>query len=89
MAKHLKFVARTVMVQEGNMEGGYRTLDRILTNNGLTEVIKPRWYYQKPCHRRCCQQKSYETSWRTYNVEMAEKINFLMRKNRADSWLGC
>ncbi|KAL0591024.1 28S ribosomal protein S21, mitochondrial [Plecturocebus cupreus] len=28
MAKHLKFIARTVMVQEGNVESAYRTLNR-------------------------------------------------------------
>ncbi|XP_015342905.1 28S ribosomal protein S21, mitochondrial-like [Marmota marmota marmota] len=53
MAKHLKFIARTVMVHEGNVEGAYRTLNR------------------------------------SNNMEMARKINFLMRKNRADPWQGC
>ncbi|KAK7825573.1 hypothetical protein U0070_016213 [Myodes glareolus] len=87
MAKHLKFIARTVMVQDGNVEGAYRTLNRILTTDGLTEVIKRRRFYEKPCRR--CQQESYETCRRIYNMEMARKINFLMRKNRADPWLGC
>uniref|UniRef100_A0A2K6EKW2 Mitochondrial ribosomal protein S21 n=1 Tax=Propithecus coquereli TaxID=379532 RepID=A0A2K6EKW2_PROCO len=82
MANHLKFIARTVMVQEGNVEGAYRTLNRILTMDGLIEDIK-RWrYYEKPCRR-------YETCHRIYNMEMARKINFLMRKNWADPWQGC
>uniref|UniRef100_A0ABI7ZE69 Mitochondrial ribosomal protein S21 n=1 Tax=Felis catus TaxID=9685 RepID=A0ABI7ZE69_FELCA len=59
MAKHLKFIARTVMVQEGNVEGAYRTLNRILTMDGLIEDIKRRRYYEKPCRRR--QRESYET----------------------------
>ncbi|XP_344707.1 small ribosomal subunit protein bS21m [Rattus norvegicus] len=100
MAKHLKFIARTVMVQEGNVEGAYRTLNRILTTDGLIDVIKRRRYYEKPyvikrrryyekpCRRRR-QRESYETCQRIYNMEMARKINFLMRKNRADPWLGC
>lgn len=87
MAKHLKFIARTVMVQEGNVEGAYRTLNRILTMDGLIEDIKRRRYYEKPCRRR--QRESYETCRRIYNMEMARKINFLMRKNRADPWQGC
>ncbi|EAX06545.1 hCG1790232 [Homo sapiens] len=58
MAKHLKFIARTVMVQEGNMEGAYRTLSRILTTDRLIEGIKPQRYCEKPCHRR--QRESYE-----------------------------
>ncbi|XP_057645272.1 28S ribosomal protein S21, mitochondrial-like [Chionomys nivalis] len=87
MAKHLKFIARTVMVQEGNVEGAFRTLNRILATDGLTEVIKRRRFYEKPCRRR--QRESYETCRRIYNMEMARKINFLMRKKRADPWLGC
>lgn len=64
MAKHLKFIARTVMVQEGNVEGAYRTLNRILTTDGLTEVISRRRYYEKPCRRR--QRESYETCRRSF-----------------------
>uniref|UniRef100_A0A8D2F0J1 Uncharacterized protein n=1 Tax=Theropithecus gelada TaxID=9565 RepID=A0A8D2F0J1_THEGE len=52
MAKHLKFIARTVMVWERNMEGAYRTLSRILTMDRLIEGTKPRQYYEKPCRRQ-------------------------------------
>ncbi|XP_051848716.1 28S ribosomal protein S21, mitochondrial [Antechinus flavipes] len=87
MANHLKFIARTVMVQEGNVDGAYRTLNRILTVDGLIDDIKRRRYYEKPCRQR--QRESYETCRRIYNMEMARKINFLMRKNRLDPWQGC
>ncbi|XP_006863803.1 PREDICTED: 28S ribosomal protein S21, mitochondrial-like [Chrysochloris asiatica] len=88
MAKHLKFITRTVMVQEGNVEGAYRTLNRILTMDGLIDGIKRRRFYEKPCRKQ--QWKSYETCRRIYNMEMAcKKINFLMRKNQADPWQGC
>uniref|UniRef100_A0A2K5H812 Mitochondrial ribosomal protein S21 n=1 Tax=Colobus angolensis palliatus TaxID=336983 RepID=A0A2K5H812_COLAP len=73
MAKYLKVIARTVMAQEGNVESAYRTLNRILTMEGLVEDIRHRRYYEKPCH---C-------------MEMARKINFLMRKTQADLWQGC
>ncbi|CAO2604367.1 28S ribosomal protein S21, mitochondrial [Lemmus lemmus] len=86
MAKHLKFIVRTVMVQEENVEGAYRTLNRILTTDGLIEVIKQGRFYEKPCYH---QRESYETCLRNYNMEMAQKINFLMRKNLADPWLVC
>uniref|UniRef100_A0A8C2LME2 28S ribosomal protein S21, mitochondrial n=1 Tax=Cricetulus griseus TaxID=10029 RepID=A0A8C2LME2_CRIGR len=90
MAKHLK----AVMVPEGNVQGAYRTLrrncilhyDQILTTDRLTEVIQRRRCYEKPCRRR--QRESYETCQRICNMEMARKINFLMRKNRADPWQG-
>uniref|UniRef100_A0A8C8WT14 Mitochondrial ribosomal protein S21 n=1 Tax=Panthera leo TaxID=9689 RepID=A0A8C8WT14_PANLE len=76
MAKHLKFIARTVMIQEGNVEGAYRTLNGILTMDGLIEDIKRRRYYEKPCRRR--QRGSYEICWRIHNMEMARSSNFLM-----------
>ncbi|KAG3292381.1 MRPS21 [Ictidomys tridecemlineatus] len=86
MAKHLKFIARTGMVHEGNVEGAYRTLNRILSMVGLIEDMKPQRYYEKPCRKR--QRESYETCRRIYNMEMARTINFLM-KNRADPWQRC
>ncbi|XP_064235333.1 small ribosomal subunit protein bS21m-like [Aotus nancymaae] len=79
MAKYLKFLARTVMVQEGNMESAYRTLNRNLTMDGFIEDIKHRRYYEKPCLLQ--QRESYERCRRIYNMEVAHKINFLMQKN--------
>ncbi|XP_006869254.1 PREDICTED: 28S ribosomal protein S21, mitochondrial-like [Chrysochloris asiatica] len=87
MSKHLKFIARTVMVQEGNVEGAHRTLKRMLTMDGLIDDTKRRWYHEKPCHK--WQGESCETCRRIDNMEMAQKINILMCKNRADSWQGC
>ncbi|XP_061462451.1 small ribosomal subunit protein bS21m isoform X2 [Rhineura floridana] len=87
MAHHMKFVARTVMVPNGNVDAAYRVLNRILTMDGIIDEAKRRRYYEKPCRRR--QREAYETCRRIYNAEMARKINFLSRKNRADPWLGC
>ncbi|XP_006005407.1 28S ribosomal protein S21, mitochondrial [Latimeria chalumnae] len=87
MAQHARFVARTVMVAGGNVEAAYRTLSRILTVDGIIEEAKRRRYYEKPCCRR--RRENYEYCRRIYNTEMARKINFLMRKNRQDPWLGC
>ncbi|XP_043934950.1 28S ribosomal protein S21, mitochondrial [Protopterus annectens] len=87
MANHLKFVARTVMVHNGNVDSAYRTLNRILTLDGIIDDAKRRRYYEKPCRQR--QREKYESCRRIYNSEMARKITFLMRKNRSDPWLGC
>ncbi|XP_006871032.1 PREDICTED: 28S ribosomal protein S21, mitochondrial-like [Chrysochloris asiatica] len=90
MEKHVKFIARTVLVQEGNVlnvKGAYRTLNRILTMDGLIDKIKGRRCYEKPCHKR--HRESHETCRRIYNMEMACKIHFLMQKNQRDQWQGC
>ncbi|XP_075381187.1 small ribosomal subunit protein bS21m [Mycteria americana] len=87
MANHLRFVGRTVMVQNGNVEAAYGALNRILSHDGLVEAVRRRRYYEKPCRRR--QRLAYEACRRVYNAEMGRKIGFLARSNRQDPWLGC
>ncbi|XP_078062411.1 small ribosomal subunit protein bS21m [Mustelus asterias] len=87
MAAHARFVARTVMVQGGDVEAAYRSLTRILTTDGIIDEAKRRRYYEKPCRKRI--RENYENCRRIYNMEMARKLAFLMRKNRQDPWLGC
>ncbi|XP_069074317.1 small ribosomal subunit protein bS21m [Pleurodeles waltl] len=86
MANHLKFIARTVMVQNGNVDAAYRTLNRVLTVDGIIDDAKRRRYYEKPCIKR--RRENYENCRRIYNMEMARKVAFLMQKNRPDPWLG-
>ncbi|NWS64643.1 RT21 protein, partial [Chunga burmeisteri] len=87
MANHLRFVGRTVMVQNGNVDAAYSALNRILTQDRLVEVVRRGRYYEKPCRRR--QRLAYEACRRVYNTEMGRKISFLARGNRQDPWLGC
>ncbi|KAM7080309.1 small ribosomal subunit protein bS21m [Ciconia boyciana] len=87
MANHLRFVGRTVMVQNGNVEAAYGALNRILSHDGLVEAVRRRRYYEKPCRRR--QRLAYEACRRVYNAEMGRKIGFLARSSRQDPWLGC
>ncbi|GCC17345.1 hypothetical protein chiPu_0020536 [Chiloscyllium punctatum] len=63
------------------------SLPRILTTDGIIDEAKRRRYYEKPCRKRI--RENYETCRRIYNMEMARKLTFLMRKNRQDPWLGC
>ncbi|XP_078238298.1 small ribosomal subunit protein bS21m isoform X1 [Pogona vitticeps] len=87
MSRHLRFIARTVMVPNGNVDAAYRVLHRILTTDGIIDEAKRRRYYEKPCRKRY--REAYETCRRIYNDEMNRKINFLIRKKRPDPWLGC
>ncbi|XP_028820180.1 small ribosomal subunit protein bS21m [Denticeps clupeoides] len=87
MANHLRFLARTVMVQEGNIDTAYKALNRVLSVDGIIETVKRRRYYEKPCRRR--QRENYENCKRIYHTEMARKIAFISKSNRQDPWLGC
>ncbi|XP_032437738.1 small ribosomal subunit protein bS21m [Xiphophorus hellerii] len=87
MARHLRFIARTVMVQDGNVDTAYKTLNRILTQDGIIDAVKRKRYFEKPCQER--RRKSFENCRRIYHMEMARKIAFISRTNREDPWLGC
>ncbi|KAF1551788.1 28S ribosomal protein S21, mitochondrial, partial [Eudyptes schlegeli] len=99
MANHLRFLGRTVMVQNGNVEAAYGALNssrgrsflpsacRGVSHDGLLEAVRRRRYYEKPCRRR--QRLAYEACRRVYSAEMGRKIGFLARGSRQDPWPGC
>ncbi|KAI3358698.1 hypothetical protein L3Q82_015107 [Scortum barcoo] len=97
MSRHLRFVARTVMVDGGNIDAAYKTLNsyshvfstysRLLTQEGIIETVKRKRYFEKPCRER--QRKNFENCRRIYHTEMARKISFISRTNRDDPWFGC
>ncbi|XP_074542128.1 small ribosomal subunit protein bS21m [Halichoeres trimaculatus] len=86
MSRHLRFVARTVMVQNSNVETAYKNLNRVLSQDGIIETVKRRRYFEKPCRER--QRKNFENCKRIYHMDMARKIAFISRTNREDPWLG-
>nr|ACO08464.1 Mitochondrial 28S ribosomal protein S21 [Oncorhynchus mykiss] len=86
MANHLRFVARTVMVQEGDVDAACKALNRVLSVDGIIETVKRKRYYEKPCRRR--QRENYENCKRIYHSEMARKISFISRTQRQDPWVG-
>ncbi|XP_061597754.1 28S ribosomal protein S21, mitochondrial [Cololabis saira] len=87
MSRHMRFIARTVMVQDGNIDAAYKILNRALTNDGIMDAVKRKRYFEKPCQER--QRKNHERCKQIYNMEMARKINFVSRTNREDPWVGC
>ncbi|NWZ34951.1 RT21 protein, partial [Brachypodius atriceps] len=87
MANHLRFVGRTVMVQNGNVEAAYGVLNRILAQDGVAEAVRRSRYYEKPCRAR--RRRAFEASRRVYCAEMARRIAFVGRSSRQDPWLGC
>uniref|UniRef100_UPI0037E7623E small ribosomal subunit protein bS21m n=1 Tax=Semicossyphus pulcher TaxID=241346 RepID=UPI0037E7623E len=87
MSRHLRFIARTVMVQDRNVDAAYKNLNRILTQDGIIESVKRKRYFEKPCRERI--RKNFEHCKRIYHTEMARKIGFISRTNREDPWTGC
>ncbi|XP_068603447.1 small ribosomal subunit protein bS21m [Brachionichthys hirsutus] len=86
MARHLRFVARTVMVQDGDVGAAYKVLNGILSKDGIIHSAKLKRYYEKPCRER--QRRGFENCRRIYNKEMFRKLDFVSRMKREDPWLG-
>ncbi|KAJ8378613.1 hypothetical protein AAFF_G00238250 [Aldrovandia affinis] len=87
MSKHLRFVARTVMVQNDNVDAAYKVLNRVLSVDGVADAVRRKRYYEKPCRQR--QRENYEACRRVYHSEMARKVSFISQTHRQDPWAGC
>ncbi|XP_042216550.1 28S ribosomal protein S21, mitochondrial-like [Homarus americanus] len=85
--KHLQFLARTVLVRGNDVEEGMRVINRIMGREGLIERYRLTRYYEKPYQTR--RRINFEKAKAIYNEDMNRKIQFVMRKNRADPWIGC
>lgn len=52
----------------------------------LLDIIRRTKYFEKPCKQRT--RYSYERCKAIYDEDMSRKIAFVMRKNRADPFVG-
>lgn len=83
---HPKFMNRTVMVENNDIDGAFNVLGRLMDSEGLTKIIRRTQYYQKPYMQR--KQASMEAAHAIFNEDMSRKMKFLMRKNRIDAYPG-
>uniref|UniRef100_A0A131Z6N8 Small subunit ribosomal protein S21 n=3 Tax=Rhipicephalus TaxID=426455 RepID=A0A131Z6N8_RHIAP len=84
--RHKLFFARTVLVQNNQVEEALRVLNRILGMEGIFDRYRLTRYYEKPTKTR--RRINYEICKAIYDEDMARRIQFTLRKNRADPWLG-
>ncbi|KFM61150.1 28S ribosomal protein S21, mitochondrial, partial [Stegodyphus mimosarum] len=87
MAHHARFVARTVIVKDGNVDGAVSVLNRIMSAEGIFTNWRRRRFYEKPWQAR--RRVNVEICQAIYNEDMSNKITFTMRKNREEAWPGC
>lgn len=85
--RHPKFLARTVLVQNKDVDGACRILNRILGKEGIFEQFRRTRRYEKPFLVR--RRVNYEVCKSVYNEDMARKIKFIMRTNRLSPYPGC
>lgn len=77
-----RFIAKTVIVKNGNVDGALRVLNRIMGSEGLFDIYRRSRYYEKPFSTR--RRVSWEICKSIYDEDMERKIKFVMRKNRTD-----
>jgi len=80
------FVARTVMVRNGQVNSSFRVLNRLLGQEGILDEYRRTRRYEKPYQVR--QRINYTTCRAIYGEDMQRKIEFVMRKNRIDPYPG-
>ncbi|XP_058814242.1 small ribosomal subunit protein bS21m [Topomyia yanbarensis] len=84
--RHAKFIARTVFVQNNNVEEACRVLNRILGKEDIFDQFRRTRYYEKPFQTR--RRVNFERCKAIYNEDMNRKIQFVLRKNRVDPFPG-
>ncbi|KAI6189133.1 28S ribosomal protein S21, mitochondrial [Aphelenchoides besseyi] len=84
--KHPRFLNRTVMVQDNDVDAAFHTLNRLMEREGLLKIIRNTQYFIKPTKQR--QQVSMEASQAILREDLQHKMKFLMRKNRIDAYPG-
>ncbi|EAT46955.1 AAEL001909-PA [Aedes aegypti] len=85
--RHVKFIARTVLVQNNNVEEACRVLNRILGKEEIFDQFRRTRFYEKPFQTR--RRVNFEKCKAIYNEDMNRKIQFVLRKNRVDPFPGC
>lgn len=85
--RHARFIARTVFVQNNDIEAACRVLNRILGREDILDQYRRTRFYEKPFQVR--RRINYEKCKAIYNEDMDRKIQFVLRKNRMDPFPGC
>ncbi|EDW84061.1 uncharacterized protein Dwil_GK13350 [Drosophila willistoni] len=85
--RHAQFLARTILVQNNNVEEACRLLNRVLGKEELFDQFRRTRFYEKPYQVR--RRINFEKCKAIYNEDMNRKIQFVLRKNRVEPFPGC
>lgn len=84
--KHVKFISRTVLVKDNNVDQAFGLLNRILGREGILDQYRRMQYYEKPTQTR--RRINYERCKAFFDEDTSRKIQFVLRKNRVDPFPG-
>jgi len=81
-----QFVGRTLEVKDNDVESTMRIMNKIMSQEGMIKQYRLTRRFEKPFLTR--RRHSYEEAKALYNEDMDRKIQFVLRKNRQDPWIG-
>jgi len=92
MARHVRFVARTVIVNlkeastetKSPWETAFGRLNQQLNREDIIQTCKRNRYYEKKWMRR--RRLAYAECREIYGAAMQEKLKFVLRHNRREPW---
>ena len=79
-----QWIARTVMVQDNDVDKAMTLLNGIMANEGMYQRYMLTRRYEKPFLTR--QRVNYERCKAIYHEDMQNRIQFIMRKNRKNPY---
>ncbi|XP_043505926.1 28S ribosomal protein S21, mitochondrial [Polistes fuscatus] len=87
LRRHTQFLARTIFVKNNDVEKAARTMNRILSSEGIFQQYRLTRYFEKPTNTR--RRVNFERCKAIYNEDMTAKIKLLTRTVREEAYPGC
>ncbi|XKL68562.1 hypothetical protein PGB90_004053 [Kerria lacca] len=85
--RHPKFISRTVLVRNGNLDEAVGIVNKIMGKEGFFDQFRRTRFYEKPTQFR--RRINYEKCKALYDEDMNRKIQFILRKHRHNPFPGC
>jgi len=87
MKRQVQWVSRTVMVRNNDIDEAMQVVNGIMTREGMLKRWRGTRFYETPTQVR--NRVNFEKCKAIYDEDMANKVKFIMRKNRTDPYPGC
>jgi small subunit ribosomal protein S21 len=82
--KHLRFLARTVLVEKNQLDQALEGLNKVLQSEQVQATAR-RWEkYERPFEKR--NRLSFQKCMEIYSNEIERKVRFIVRKNRENPY---
>lgn len=82
--KHLRFLARTILVEKGQLDQALSGLNKILQTEHIISASRRWTTYERPYEKR--NRLSFQKCSEIFSNEIERKVAFIVRKNRQNPY---